>query len=184
MNMYAQDSLSFNAKYVKKNNISIELGGVAQYYSLNYERIFFIKNNSFQCIRVGISALPPTVSSYDGLLLPFSYGISVGKRKSKLFLGIGTTFLFDYHPYPTTFAGRQYVRHHPYYLPYGQEPAMQTYTPIIQAFFCPMLGYEFISRKSINFKIYVNGIIFYRLIGFYVAPYIGLGLSYKFKNHK
>ncbi len=110
---FAQDSLSFNKKYMAKNNLSIDLTGVGLLYSVNYERNFSIKDNSFHTLRAGISYIGSLGIDYASIYLPVSYFYSIGKKKSKFLVGLGLTFFIDYNPSPATFKARQYVRQHP-----------------------------------------------------------------------
>jgi hypothetical protein len=178
----AQDTtLSFNKKYVSKNNVSVELGGIGFIYSINYERNFGIQDNSFNTLRVG--------SAYGGSLgltgmnlvyLPVAYTYSIGKKKSKFFVGMGLNLMISPFPYPTTFSGRQYVRHHPTQNYYGEQPFPDTYQPLLNTMLCPMVGYEFISKKAFYFKGCINGIILSDgLIHWLAIPWAGFTFGYK-----
>ena len=69
-----------------KNNVILELGGNAYYYSLNYERSFAKKI----VFRTGISYLEKSI------VLPNTIGMLVGKNKHYLEIAVGGVYM-NYH---------------------------------------------------------------------------------------
>lgn len=151
----AQDSLSFNKKYVAKNNISAEIGGTAIFYSLNYERNFGIKEKSFHTIRAGLSYMNLAFSSNGmGFYLPIGYSYNIGRKKNKFFVGTGATLIIATNPYPTTFAGRKYARSYADTSKtiWGQQ-FTDYYIPLFDIAFQPIfIGYQYVSKKRFYFK--------------------------------
>ena len=186
LNGKAQDTLSFNKKYVSKNNVSLEAGGIGFVYSVNYERNFGIKENSFHSLRGGMAYGGSLgLASVDLIYLPMAYTYSIGKKKSKFFMGIGFNFMISPSPYPTTFSGRQYVRHNPAQTNLDGQPLLDTYQPLLNVMICPMIGYEFISKKAFYFKGYVNGIFLSDEVTHWFAyPWAGFMFGYKLNNNK
>lgn len=174
----AQDSLSFNKKYIAKNNLSIDLGGTAQVGSLNYERSFCIKDNSFQTLSAGFLYYPPSDGGQP-FYLPISYSYGIGKKKSKLILGLGLTLLVSTEiPSP---ADRKLVREHPSTYNFGGAP----YQPFIDFWLCPMVGYEFISKKRFFFKAYAMAILYRtNIIYYHATPWGGLTFGFKLDRRK
>ena len=176
----AQDSLSFNKRYIAKNNLSLELGGIAGFESINYERNFCIKDNSFHTLRAGFSYLPYITTEFNQVLLPLAYTYSIVKKKSKFFVGMGLTLLIAPNPYPATFAERKQVREHP------TAANSQGYEPLLDLWLCPMVGYEFISKKAFYFRAYISGMLFrnYGPFTYGILPWGGFTFGLKLKNRK
>jgi hypothetical protein len=182
----AQDSISFNKKYIAKNNVSIELGGVGFLYSLNYERNFGVKDKSFHTLRIGISYGGNGLSGSDLVYLPINYTYVLGKKKSKFFIGFGLTFSICPNPYPSTFTERQYARHHITQIDsnYGQAYSYH-YQPLLNTMLCPIVGYEFVSKKAFYFKVYTKG-FFLRgdAVNYYTIPWGGFTFGIKLNRNK
>lgn len=94
-NCYYNDSLLISTKdnvdyFPLKNSIYIEFGGIANYYSINYERslISFNKNNF--SLRVAGGYLPIAMQAYTYYSFIVNYKRSLGK---KVFFNSGVGFV-------------------------------------------------------------------------------------------
>ena len=76
-----------------KNTIFFELGGNALTYSLNYDRILFIRNNISLGARIGASVLPTSWNEvhYIQWVIPSEFNILYGKNH-RLESGVGINY--------------------------------------------------------------------------------------------
>lgn len=78
-----QDSL-----HLKKNAVYGEFLGNGLAYSINYERMFYQKNEIHFCGRIGIEFVP------EVFLFPVEINMLFGKKNNFLETGVGFTFLY------------------------------------------------------------------------------------------
>ncbi|MBS1647242.1 MAG: hypothetical protein JST67_07870 [Bacteroidetes bacterium] len=98
-NAKAQDTLCVNKKYVPHNNISLELGGAGLVYSLNYERIFFVKKYLYHSAKLGLGF--PPIGGFNRVLMPLDYTLYIGKSRVKLIAGVGIVGVIGTNPFPS-----------------------------------------------------------------------------------
>ena len=83
-----QDSITT----LKKNAIYLELFGNGISFSINYERIFFEKNNIHLCARIGYGYLIPLLGGKNLSLVPFEVNMLLGEKKKFFEAGLGFTY--------------------------------------------------------------------------------------------
>jgi hypothetical protein len=176
--IFAQDTINFNKRYVVKNNLSINLGGITgALYDVDYERNFSIKAHSFHTLGIGLSYQNFNFIGSDQIFLPATYSYSIGKRKSKFFMGMALNFLVSTDFSSSTSSLREQVKRHPSSFGVTVEPA-------IDFLLCPMIGYEFISKKRFYVKTYITAVIGKtNIIYYYVYPWIGFTFGFKLNKH-
>ncbi len=76
---------------LKKNSLYIEIGGQSIFYSLNYDRLFQIKEKNQTSFTVGASIVPKNAFCDFGISTPMSYNFILGKSNHKFVIGIGLT---------------------------------------------------------------------------------------------
>ncbi len=170
-----------------KNSIYVEIGGVGVFYSINYERMLFQKNNCNISFNSGISCDPFMVgySNLDNYFFLFPNAISfrIGRHSSKLEFKFNGSLLINPKFFPTNMPERLDLRKN--YI-YGY-----TYKPLCQFVFNPILSYRY--EKNIFFYTLSYTPFLYRQfekVSF--GPFVktvffswaGLSVGYHFKKTK
>ena len=79
---------------LKKNTVYAEVGGNGIVYSLNYERVFYLKNKPRFCGRIGIAVFPQPFPG-DGVAVVCPGEINLFWGGEHNFLEIGTGFTYN-----------------------------------------------------------------------------------------
>ncbi len=89
----------------RQKSVSLELGGLAGTYSLNYESQFKSVGNKNWSYRIGLGGLPIDKNNGIALYLPFAFDLSIGEAQHKLNLEAGQTLTLttkgSFHPLTT-----------------------------------------------------------------------------------
>lgn len=103
-----------------KNAVFAEIGGKGIVYSLNFDRLFYQKNNLKLSARVGLGYIPETRVYSSALFVPISLNVMYGKKSNYVEISLGQTLRLypsynvqgvDYPSYtesPLTFIGLGY----------------------------------------------------------------------------
>lgn len=140
----------------KKNHVSLNLVGNGIGISVQYARTLMVKENGFLNLGVGIGAVPFS----GGISVPHFVSYNLGKNGNYLELGIGGTYWT------------------------GKDNATAENDQLSGYHLYPIIGYQRLSNKHFNFRIYANP--FVHLSGEYlyenwsVTPFLGIGFGYSF----
>ena len=77
---------------IKRNSIYIEYAGQGLYPSVSFDRLFRTDKKNKTSFTGGLTLVP--IPDYFVFSIPISYNYLIGKRKSKLELGIGLTAMY------------------------------------------------------------------------------------------
>ncbi len=91
-----EEDIENGLNLIKRNSLYLEMGGVAGFYSVNYDRILEQKKSGLTSFSVGATYWGK-IDYSDGRTnfgIPVSYNYLIGKNNHHLELGIGITFLY------------------------------------------------------------------------------------------
>ena len=142
---------SYNTSYVQKNALNFELGGGSGLLGINYQRNFFVKNYSFHSLSAGVG-FPIELYKPSQVFVPISYDFILGKKASKLQIGLTALNIFDSAPSPKTKTEREKWLSDP---AYRKKP----YEPPYQIWFLPKLGYNYYGKKNFLFKVFWSPVL-------------------------
>jgi hypothetical protein len=161
-----------------KNTCYFEIMGSAFYYSINYERIFSKKENLQFMMRLGLSVIPYTFDyRKNTYTLPITISALLGKRKSKLELGLGVACYFDPASIYTTQTLRdnyQWDGYHIYSPPFEVFPNLivgYRYQPKYSGFMFRIAFTPFLNRIEPRYRNFDNTLI---------IPFGGISIGYAF----
>jgi hypothetical protein len=76
---------------LKRNSLYLEIGGQSLFYSLNYDKLFLIKEKIQTSFTFGSSIVPKNTFCDFGISTPVSYSFILGKSIHKFVIGVGLT---------------------------------------------------------------------------------------------
>lgn len=179
--LYSQnDTINFNKDFVKRNNISAELGGTGFQYSFGYEFNFTRKKFYNESIR--ILASYNNIVNFNRIFVPLEYSLYVGKRKRKILFGAGIIGIFGTSPFPSGFAAQQDYRK--LYINNGYNAIKKygngAFQSVFDLAYTARLGYKYVVNTKIDLSWYINCFYLRMPYEYYFQHFwFGMGLTYK-----
>jgi hypothetical protein len=91
LSLFSLSQTNTMSNNVKRNSLYLEIGGQSIFYSLNYDKLFLIKEIIQTSFTVGASIVPKNTFCDFGISTPISYNFILGKSSHKFVVGIGLT---------------------------------------------------------------------------------------------
>jgi len=147
-------------------------------YSINYEHNLFIKEKSYQSVKIGLSYKS---FNTDQVFIPIDYNFYLGKGKTKLLLGAGVIGLIGTNPSPSGVNARQDFKSL-----YQTDPSLaiskygtDRYEQAFDLAYTAKIGFMCVGKK-VNWYAYYNCFYIRFNMNYYFQPaWLGAGLSYK-----
>jgi len=169
---YSQISLQDKNRVLNRNNVYLELGGSAYYYSVNYEKLIVKSNFTALFARLGLEYLP--IRDADRIVhFPLAANLLLGSKRGKLEIGVGALFRLDF--------SENNVGGEGYYLT----------DPPTRIFMAPVLGYRWHSKPNEYGEQFMMRFVFTPLLGMNVftdtpffVPWAGISIGRTWQNNE
>jgi hypothetical protein len=168
---FSQISLQDKNRNLNRNNFYLELGGSAYYYSANYELLLVKSSATALFGRIGLEYLP--IRDADRMIhFPLAANLTIGKKRSKLEIGMGALFRLDFSPNNVGGEG--------YYLT----------DPPTRIFMAPFLGWRWHSKPNEYGEQFLLRVGFTPLLGMnvftntpFMVPWGGVSIGRTWQNN-